>query len=371
MEEEERGRQVGKKKKRNFIFDVVSQSLLTHVSRSTKHTLNRLGVFTVSSFHAYICARSPSLLNNLLAGRGATRRRAVAPILSRSNSLSSRKSQSVAASSQSGASQHAGDEKQFRVNLPDGQTATVHLKDNMTVEEFLASACGKRGLNPAEHFVRVKKRRDMDNSNHFVPHRTDLIDSYVPSHELVEICGKALYQVELSRNNLEQMWGFSVEAELVENTERQDELCVFVSRVEDRSVAMNHGIRATSTAAGTALSLTGIFFSSSSFTPHPFGAGIIKGDEIMVINGALVGDLDMMYIESVLQEELSLSLMIRSCRADPPDVTCLLRTTDDLIDSLVCPPPPSDQLITDDVLSNLIVPAPSWRKINPTLIISL
>lgn len=82
----------------------------------------------------------------------------------------------------------------------------------------------------------------------------------------------------------------------------------------------------------------------------------------MVINGALVGDLDMMYIESVLQEELTLSLMIRSCRADPPDVTCLLRTTDDLIDSLVCPPPPSDQLITDDVLSNLIVPAPSWRK---------
>lgn len=81
----------------------------------------------------------------------------------------------------------------------------------------------------------------------------------------------------------------------------------------------------------------------------------------MVINGALVGDLDMMYIESVLQEELSLSLMIRSCRADPPDVTCLLRTTDDLIDSLVCPPPPSDQLITDDILSNLIVPAPSWR----------
>ena len=152
-------------KKRNFIFDVVSQSLLTHVSRSTKHTLNRLGVFTVSSFHAYICARSPSLLNNLLAGRGATRRRAVAPILSRSNSLSSRKSQSVAASSQSGASQHAGDEKQFRVNLPDGQTATVHLKDNMSVEE-----------------------------NHFVPHHPDLIDSYVPSHELmVDLCGKALY----------------------------------------------------------------------------------------------------------------------------------------------------------------------------------
>lgn len=53
----------------------LSQGLLMHVSRSTKGTLSRLGVFTVSSFHAYICARSPSLLNNLLAGRGATKRR--------------------------------------------------------------------------------------------------------------------------------------------------------------------------------------------------------------------------------------------------------------------------------------------------------
>ena len=56
----------------------------------TKGILNRLGVFTVSSFHAFICARSPSLLNNLLAGRGATKRRA--PHLSRSNSASSRRS---------------------------------------------------------------------------------------------------------------------------------------------------------------------------------------------------------------------------------------------------------------------------------------
>lgn len=69
------------------------QSLLTHVSRPTKNILNKLGVFTVSSFHAFICARSPSLLNNLLAGRGATKRRP--PLLSRSNSGSSRRSMQV------------------------------------------------------------------------------------------------------------------------------------------------------------------------------------------------------------------------------------------------------------------------------------
>lgn len=52
---------------------------------------------------------------------------------------------------------------------------------------------------------------------------------------------KILYQVELQRTTLEQMWGFSVEAELIENAERQDELCCYVSRVEDKSVAMHNG----------------------------------------------------------------------------------------------------------------------------------
>lgn len=43
----------------------------------------------------------------------------------------------------------------------------------------------------------------------------------------------------------------------------------------------------------------------------PRKTGIIKGDEIMVINGAIVSDLDMMYLESVLQEEQALCMMMR------------------------------------------------------------
>ena len=58
---------------------------------------------------------------------------------------------------------------------------------------------------------------------------------------MVEVRAKLLYQVELGRGALDQMWGFSVEAELVENSDRQDELCCYVSRVEERSVAMNNG----------------------------------------------------------------------------------------------------------------------------------
>ena len=61
------------------------------------------------------------------------------------------------------------------------------------------------------------------------------------THEVVEVCAKILYQVELHRSTLEQMWGFSVEAELIENADRQDELCCYVSRVEDKSVALQNG----------------------------------------------------------------------------------------------------------------------------------
>lgn len=70
------------------------------------------------------------------------------------------------------------------------------------------------------------------------------------THEVVEICGKILYQVELSRSSLDHMWGFSVEAELIENSERQDELCCYISRVEDRSTAMQNGEH---TASGKAI----------------------------------------------------------------------------------------------------------------------
>ena len=65
---------------------------------------------------------------------------------------------------------------------------TFYLREGMTVEDFLAASCLKRSLDPVEHFVRVKKRReraaadrDAHNSSqkYFVPHRADLIETYV------------------------------------------------------------------------------------------------------------------------------------------------------------------------------------------------
>lgn len=70
-------------------------------------------------------------------------------------------------------------EKTYKVALPDNNYATVYLREAMSVEEFLASACARKNLNAMEHFVRVKKRRDMEDHNYFVPHRNDLIDTFV------------------------------------------------------------------------------------------------------------------------------------------------------------------------------------------------
>lgn len=70
-------------------------------------------------------------------------------------------------------------EKSYKVALPENSAATVYLREGMSVEEFLASACQRKNLNPMEHFVRVKKRREMEDHNYFVPHRNDLIETYV------------------------------------------------------------------------------------------------------------------------------------------------------------------------------------------------
>lgn len=63
------------------------------------------------------------------------------------------------------------------------------------------------------------------------------------AYQEVEICAKVLYQVELVRCSLEVLFGFGVEAELIENQDHQDELCVYVSRVEENSQAYEQGTR--------------------------------------------------------------------------------------------------------------------------------
>lgn len=55
----------------------------------------------------------------------------------------------------------------------------------------------------------------------------------------------------------------------------------------------------------------------------------------------------------------------RSSRTEPPDLVGIMRVTDDMIDSLVCPPPPTDPpVMSEEMITGLIVPAPGWSKYN-------
>ena len=66
------------------------------------------------------------------------------------------------------------------------------MKKNATVEDFLNKICLEHELAPTEHFLRVKKKKEMPDSKFFVPQRSDLLDSYVSFPKVGE------YRVEAS-----------------------------------------------------------------------------------------------------------------------------------------------------------------------------
>ena len=59
--------------------------------------------------------------------------------------------------------------------------------------------------------------------------------------DAIEVCGKVLFQLEVVRESQEVEFGLSVEAELAEDTEEEDELCVFISDIVKGSVAHKKG----------------------------------------------------------------------------------------------------------------------------------
>ena len=51
-----------------------------------------------------------------------------------------------------------------------------------------------------------------------------------------------------------------------------------------------------------------------------------------------------------------------TCR-QVPDAANLMKSTDDIIERLVCPPPPSENVVRDDDIDNMIVPSvKSWGE---------
>lgn len=288
----------------------------------------------MSSLHAFVCARSPAALNHLLACKATGRRRAGSRPNSRPTSRPNSRPSSRPSSRPGSA---AGNEQTISLQVPPDETSIqVRIALNETVEDLLWKALADRPLHPPDFFIRC---RSSDGEVH-IPARGELLQQLIAQYEQFEVCAKGFYQVELMRPSLDQLFGFSVEAELVEPAAGTQaapgsplpELCVYVSRVETNSAAEQQQLG--------------------------------RADEILVINGALVSELDMMYIESVLQEELGLCMMLRTSRpvqgaASAPLFASFDLPPDEYIESLVCPPPPPDNHMSDEMIGRLIAPPPA------------
>lgn len=298
------------------------KTLLMHVSKPTKLILNKLGVFTVSSFHAYVCARAGgpyaimNHLHSLLTSTNKAIRKNKHPndcsIYPRERSLSS--TASLINNDRLGAKNDQDNEEKDSSRLKSIQirisrkllhnnndsddiveetsksdliVTLVNVSD-MDSQQILSLAFRQAkfeerlDMNTNDYFIRLIK--STENEDDYIPVRKELVEKW-PAFDQVRIEKKISYQIRLIRESLNQRFGFSVEAKLVEQ-DSYDELCVYCSRVEQDSLAESQGLKID--------------------------------DEIMIINGAQVSDLDMMFIENTLHEELSLVMRIKSCRLNIP-----------------------------------------------------
>ncbi|KAI8488200.1 T-lymphoma invasion and metastasis-inducing protein 1 [Branchiostoma belcheri] len=343
------------------------KTLLACASKPTKAALARLGHFSVSSFHALICARAPvnssvtpfTHVKKLSTLRGSDSKKKIrtptrepkggtSVFGTPSSSMCDVRETDLtkgADSPRSTAESGIADVSRpptpsgallldrlgvrcIRVGLPNDHVTMVTVQSWMAVQDVLTIACLKRGVDPRDHFLQLKQYGP-DGMELITPDRKILMDNLV--FEEVVVSPKCIYQVELEREPAGS-FGFRVDAELGADGEMEDELRVFVSAVERGGLAHQKDV--------------------------------LAGDEVLVINGRVVYDLDMIYIESLLQGP-ALTLTLRTNRPESQVASLHLRTTDLLIDQLICPPPPSQSEYEDPTLDDLIIPAPSDFDFSP------
>ncbi|XP_070568887.1 rho guanine nucleotide exchange factor TIAM1-like isoform X3 [Ptychodera flava] len=338
------------------------KTLLSMVSKPTKNTLGRLGYFSVSSLHALVSARTPrqshaavsansktkkkKLLGKFEGGintlRGNTKRMVRPPIripdceeddftkgsLNSSNNstdLSFDDVEPMVVAEGTAVWENLGEGMLTKVTLPDNQSTVVKIRPGMLVQDVLYNCCMKRQMDYQNYYIALRKSTTAG-LKQYVPDRYVFMDKQ--EYDEIEVLAKSIHQVELYKYTDDPMmtFGFSIEAELGDDSEEEDQLCVFISEIQPAGLAYHQDLQV--------------------------------GDELLVINGKVVCDLDMLYIEQLIQQETALTLTVRSCRKVYIQSE-IAKETDQYIDQLTLPPPPTQFRISDNLIDDLIVPAPS------------
>uniref|UniRef100_A0A8B9LMI0 TIAM Rac1 associated GEF 2a n=1 Tax=Astyanax mexicanus TaxID=7994 RepID=A0A8B9LMI0_ASTMX len=191
------------------------KSLLATASRPSKAALGRLGIFSVSSFHALICSRDEATLRKRslsLSQRGRSRR-GVFSSLKGLDSLTKRGRDKRPSASQVPHSTPAC------VNMPDCQAVTVAVKPQHSVTQVLTQACK----------VKKKKRH--------------CFLSCPQSYDELEISPLNLCSLRMTRPSSTGDFGFAVTGHV--DSLRNSR--IFVTEVLPDGIAFSEGISAQTT----------------------------------------------------------------------------------------------------------------------------
>ncbi|XP_006882815.1 PREDICTED: T-lymphoma invasion and metastasis-inducing protein 2 isoform X2 [Elephantulus edwardii] len=278
------------------------KSLLAATSRPSKLALGRLGVLSVSSFHALICSRDDSALRkrtlsltqqgrnkrgifsslkglDTLARKGKDKRPSVTQIFDSGGGLgfcgtqlppNGRNSSEVdeflnGYGSPNDTRRDSTWEIQTYVHFPDSHGVTVTIRPEHRVEDVVSLACKMRQLEPRHYGLRI--RRFVDESVEcFVPAAYESMQDQ--AYDEIELFPLHVYEVQLTKTESVSDFGFAVTAQV---DDHQHLSRIFISDVLPDSLA--------------------------------YGEGLRKGNEIVALNGEAVADLDLKQMEALFSEK--------------------------------------------------------------------
>ncbi|XP_058254171.1 rho guanine nucleotide exchange factor TIAM2 isoform X2 [Hemibagrus wyckioides] len=283
------------------------KSLLATVSRPSKAALGRLGIFSVSSFHALICSRDEATLRkrSLSLSQRSRSRRGVFSSLKGLDSLTKRSREKRPCASQvfdSAAGEHFSlvppcsrerldaladgyslappdgcqwergvMEKPVCVYMPDYQVVTVAVSGQHTVTELLNTACKVRNLEPSLHCLRLRRCIN-DRMEVWTPAPHELLQDLL--YDELEVSALSVYTLHMTKPTCTGDFGFAVTGHVDSLSHSR----IVVTEVLSDGFAFSEGLR--------------------------------PGDEILVLNGCQVSSLDLALIQTLFSEN-TLHLTIR------------------------------------------------------------
>uniref|UniRef100_A0A8C5PK37 TIAM Rac1 associated GEF 2 n=1 Tax=Leptobrachium leishanense TaxID=445787 RepID=A0A8C5PK37_9ANUR len=299
------------------------KGLLAAASRPSKLALGRLGIFSVSSFHALICSRDESALRkrtysvsqkvqikkslfsslkglDTLARKGKDKRPSITQIFEASGNQGGAGTQippnlstsdehvdelmniygSVTEGSQKESSWVVRNvEIEDPLDIPtfvhfhDGQGVTINLRPDHKAEDVLALACKIRQFDPNNYGLHLRKHA-YETIEYYIASPVDFVQEQI--YDELEIFPLGVYNVHLVKSGSHKDFGFAVAAQINEHNKLTH---IYVSYVQPEGLAYREGLRTR--------------------------------NEILYINGEAITEIDLRRMEYFFSEK-SVLLSLRS-----------------------------------------------------------